>query len=212
MTNKINGDFGADSIEAFRAAYASRLLSPEDQEMDERTGLPTDVVLNTSPWIQHTGLWKANDGTNKNFVPNQTLVPGAEVELSDEELDSIIDEALSDSGDDEFEEEGMSDDDLEALLEELEEDALGEELDQEIDALLEEVEEDALGEELDQEIDALLEEVARGSLSDGDDGDDVDSLVGDWGTPPDDVALEDEEVETLLNEILDDLDTPPEEG
>lgn len=186
MTNKINGDFGADSIEAFRAAYASRILSPEDQEMDERTGLPTDVVLNTSPWIQHTGLWKANDGTNKNFVPNQTLVPGVEMELSDEELDSILDEALSVTGDDE-----MSDEDLKSLLEELEEDALDEELDQEIDTLLDEVEREGLSDELGTEIDSLIEDL------------DV--------SPHEDVLGEDE-VESLLSEILDDLDMPLEEG
>lgn len=107
MANRINGDFDQESIEAFRAAYANQILSPEEQEIDQLTGLPTNLVLNTSPWIQHTGLWKANDGTDKNFVPNQVLVPGEEEDeedLSEEDLDEIIQDLLDEVEAEEIEE------------------------------------------------------------------------------------------------------------
>jgi len=166
MTNKINGDFDTETIEAFRSAYASRILSPEDQEVDVRTGLPTDVVLNTSPWIQHTGLWKANDGTDKNFVPNQTLVPGVEAEMSEEELDDLIQEALGELEEGGEGEEELDLEEIDKLLEEIEEE---EELEKAIQDLLEEDgfddneldptaegSEDEIG---DEEIEALLEEI-----------------------------------------------------
>lgn len=120
MTNRINGDFDRETIEAFRAAYANQILSPEDQEVDDRTGLPTNLVLNTSPWIQHTGLWKANDGTDKNFVPNQVLVPGEgdQEELSEEEINSLLDEVVSEM-DGSSDEEELTEEELESLLEEI---------------------------------------------------------------------------------------------
>jgi hypothetical protein len=175
MSNNINGDFDVDSIEAFRAAYASRALSPEDQEVDERTGLPTDVVLNTSPWIQHTGLWKANDGSDKNFVPNQILVPGQEEELSEEELDGILDDVMKEMFGDDVSSEGEEDDIMEDeeilnLLQELSEDLEAEiELDQEDEDLEEEVESllsEILAEE--EEEDEELEQVIRDLLGDED--------------------------------------------
>lgn len=181
MTNRINGDFNSDSIEAFRAAYAAQILEPEDHEVDPYTGLPTEIVLNTSPWIQHTGLWKANDGTSKDFVPNQVLVEGEtqedsedegveDLELTAEQIDvllteledrdlsdsdlELIESLLADEGGDYFEEsldddETLTDEEIENLLEELRldsesEDEQGEESegisDEEIDALIAEIE------------------------------------------------------------------------
>lgn len=163
MTNRINGDFNQDSMEAFRAAYAAQLLEPEDQEIDSHTGLPSNVVLNTSPWIQHTGLWKANDGTDKYFVPNQVLVPGEPLETSeevnddgeemtDEELDALLESLLEDG----------EDDDLESLIESLhEEDLIEENFDTSIDQSdlydEEDFEEDVDVDEA--EIDALIAEL-----------------------------------------------------
>lgn len=156
MTNRINGDFDTDSIEAFRSAYASRILSPEDQEVDERTGLPTDVVLNTSPWIQHTGLWKANDGTDKNFVPGQVLVPGEELE----DIESIVDDILESEDEIEFEDEDLKE--IEALLQEIEEseeeDSVLEELLNELD-LDEELKDDGKEEEDKDDLDKLIESI-----------------------------------------------------
>jgi hypothetical protein len=187
MSNRINGDFDSDSIEAFRAAYAAQILEPEDQETDKYTGLPTNLVLNTSPWIQHTGLWKANDGSNKDFQANQVLVPGVEEpekELSDEELEELIDQllaedigdALSDDsieeGDDydddayfdtgEEEEPELTDDEVERLIDELlsEEDEL-EEVDE-----LSEVEDDYDEELSDEDIDRIVDELLSESEDD----------------------------------------------
>lgn len=163
MTNRINGDFDQDSMEAFRAAYAAQLLEPEDQEIDAHTGLPSNVVLNTSPWIQHTGLWKANPGNLNDFVPNQVLsAPETESEIdeiSDEEIDNLVNELLSSELDDDFliDDSYLEDDEdeeLEALIDELlsegNEDGL----------YLEEPEEVELSEEdIDELIDSLQQEI-----------------------------------------------------
>jgi len=124
MTNKIGGDFNVDAVEAFRAAYAAQLLTPEDLDLDERTGLPTGEISNTSPWLAHTGLWKANDGQSRDFVPNQPFNPedhytidsfDEEDEetkeneldaLSDEEIDVLIAEILSSDSDEDEDGEG----------------------------------------------------------------------------------------------------------
>jgi hypothetical protein len=115
MSNRINGDFNAETIEAFRSAYASQMLAPEDQEIDSRTGLPTNLVLNTSPWIQHTGLWKANDGTDKNFIPNQTLVPGSFEDTEDGEIDKLMGELLEEEAESGY----YYDDDIEDIVSDL---------------------------------------------------------------------------------------------
>lgn len=88
-----------DAVEAFRAAYAAQLMTPEDQDMDTRTGLPTGEISNTSPWLAHTGMWKypsgkgPDDDLKQPFVPEQ-YYEGDE-ELSDEEIDTLIDELLN---------------------------------------------------------------------------------------------------------------------
>lgn len=92
-----------DAVEAFRAAYAAQLMTPEDQDMDTRTGLPTGEISNTSPWLAYTGLWKypsgkgPDDDLKQPFKP-ETYYDGEEVsedeELSEEEIDTLIDEIL----------------------------------------------------------------------------------------------------------------------
>jgi hypothetical protein len=104
MSNRIGGDFDVDAVEAFRAAYAAQLLTPEDLDLDERTGLPTGEISNTSPWLAHTGLWKANDGQSRDFVPNQPFNPEdyytidsfdeEDEETEEEELDTLSDEEI----------------------------------------------------------------------------------------------------------------------
>ena len=100
MTNRIGGDYSADALEAFRAAYASQLMTPEDLDIAPN-GLPGNEISNTSPWIAHTGLWKANDGLSRDFVPNQPFNPDAyltqegesevEEEITEEEFDNYLD-------------------------------------------------------------------------------------------------------------------------
>lgn len=100
-TSRIGGDFNLDALEAFRSAYAAQVMTPEDLDTDERTGLPGSEISNTSPWIAHTGMWKANNGVNRDFVPNQPFNPEDYFtqeneefdisELTEEELDAYLD-------------------------------------------------------------------------------------------------------------------------
>ena len=105
MTNRIGGDFDQDAIEAFRAAYAQQLSSPDEETIANNSGLPTNTIPNTSPWIEHTGLWKAHDGRSLTYERQQPFDPNAY--LSGEVMD----------GDGEIEE--MSDEDVEAVLSEV---------------------------------------------------------------------------------------------
>jgi hypothetical protein len=100
MTNRIGGDYSADALEAFRSAYAAQMQTPEDLDIAPN-GLPGNEISNTSPWIAHTGLWKANDGLSRDFVPNQPFNPDAyltqedeseaEEEITEEEFDNYLD-------------------------------------------------------------------------------------------------------------------------
>ena len=100
MSNRIGGDYSAEALEAFRSAYAAQMQTPEDLDVAPN-GLPGNEISNTSPWIAHTGLWKANDGLSRDFVPNQPFNPDAyltqedeseeEDELTEEEFDNYLD-------------------------------------------------------------------------------------------------------------------------
>ena len=107
MTNRISGDFGHEAMEAFRSAYAQQLASPDDDTIANDSGLPTNTVANTSPWISHTGIWKYPSGKGPDqdlktpFNPSEYLsgeiVDGdedSESLMSDEQLDSMVDELL----------------------------------------------------------------------------------------------------------------------
>jgi hypothetical protein len=121
MTNRIGGDFDVDAVEAFRAAYAAQLLTPEDLDLDERTGLPTGEISNTSPWLAHTGLWKANDGQSRDFVPNQPFNPEDYYTTDSLDDDNEL-EMLSDEGDEEAEDdelETLSDEEIDVLIAEI---------------------------------------------------------------------------------------------
>jgi hypothetical protein len=117
-TSRIGGDYSAEALEAFRAAYAAQMQTPEDLETDTRMGLPTGEISNTAPWIHTTGLWKYPSGKGPEddlkapFDPNNFFTRPEEEEeavdistLSDEELDEYLD--------------SLSEDDLIALNEEL---------------------------------------------------------------------------------------------
>jgi hypothetical protein len=113
MSNRIGGDFNQDAIEAFRAAYAQQLASPDQEEIANNSGLPTNVVTNTSPWIEHTGLWKYPSGKGPDqdlktpFNPNSYLSDevldgdGEIEEMSDEEVENLINEIAGSSEEDE---------------------------------------------------------------------------------------------------------------
>lgn len=97
-TSRIGGDFNQDAIEAFRAAYAQQLASPDQDDIANNSGLPTNVVTNTSPWIEHTGLWKYPSGKGPDedlktpFNPNAYL--SGEVVDGDGEIDEMTDEEV----------------------------------------------------------------------------------------------------------------------
>ena len=117
MSNRIGGDFNQEAVEAFRAAYAQQLASPDADEIANNSGLPTNVVTNTSPWIEHTGLWKYPSGKGPDqdlktpFNPNSYLSDemadgDEEIEsMSDEEVEHLINEIAGSSDDEEDEEE-----------------------------------------------------------------------------------------------------------
>ena len=106
MTNRIGGDFNSDTIEAFRAAYAQQLASPDQEDIANNSGLPTNIVANTSPWVEHTGLWKypsgkgPDDDLKQPFNPNSYLsdemLDGDEnsESWSDEEVETLLNEIL----------------------------------------------------------------------------------------------------------------------
>jgi hypothetical protein len=114
MTNRISGDFNQEAVDAFRAAYAAQLSTPDEDGIANNSGLPTNIVSNTSPWIEHTGLWKYPSGKGPDeelktpFNPSQyissELIDGDDdsESLTDEEVDGLLNEIL---GDDEEEEE-----------------------------------------------------------------------------------------------------------
>ena len=113
MSNRIGGDFNQDAIEAFRAAYAQQLASPDTDEVANNSGLPTNVITNTSPWIEHTGLWRYPSGKgpdedlkapfNPNVYLSDEVVDGEEEieSMSDEEVENLINEIAGSSEGDE---------------------------------------------------------------------------------------------------------------
>jgi hypothetical protein len=103
--NRIGGDFSHEVMEAFRAAYAQQLESPDEDTIANNSGLPTDIVANTSPWIEHTGLWKYPSGKGPDDDLKQPFNPGEYI--SEEMLD----------GDEE--DESLSDEEVETLLNEI---------------------------------------------------------------------------------------------
>ena len=97
-SSRIGGDFGHDAMEAFRAAYAQQLASPDQEDIANNSGLPTNTIPNTSPWFEHVGLWKANDGRSIDYKNQTPFNPDAylsdEVVDGDEEIDGISDEEV----------------------------------------------------------------------------------------------------------------------
>jgi hypothetical protein len=109
-TSRIGGDFDFDALEAFRAAYADQLQTPEDQDIHALNGLPTNTISNTSPWIEHTGLWKYPSGKGpeedlqkpfnvNDYLSQEELDENLEETMSDEEIDNLINEVLDDEED-----------------------------------------------------------------------------------------------------------------
>lgn len=114
-TSRPGGDFDFDVMEAFRDAYAQQLASPNQDDIANNSGLPTDTVANTSPWYSSVGLWKypsgkgPDDDLKEAFHPEEYL-PEDEYSddddvyeddddstlMTDDEIDSLIQELLDD--------------------------------------------------------------------------------------------------------------------
>lgn len=111
MTTRPGGDFDQDAVDAFRMAYAQILNSPEDDNVSNLSGLPTDTVANTSPWHGHIPMWKYPSGRG----PDEDLRPSFD---PDEYITE--DEEDSDGGyEGDFEDQPMTDEELEAIISEL---------------------------------------------------------------------------------------------
>jgi hypothetical protein len=116
MSNRIGGDFDQESIDAFRAAYAQQLSTPDQEDVANNSGLPTNVIDNTSLWIEHTGLWKYPSGKGPEedlktpfdpnvYLSNEVLDGDGQIdEMSDEEVDTLINEITNPESEEEEEE------------------------------------------------------------------------------------------------------------
>jgi len=97
MTNRISGDFNYEAIEAFRAAYAQQMATPDEEQIANNSGLPTNIIANTSPWLETTGLWKYPSGKGPDddlktpFNPD-SYYSSEIVDEDEDEFDEIIDE------------------------------------------------------------------------------------------------------------------------
>ena len=147
-SNRVGGDFNSDAVEAFRAAYAAQLMTPQEQDVDKLTGLPTDTISNTSPWIESTGLWKYPSGKGPEEDLRAPFNPDAYYTQEESEEDGEYEEVdVSDLSREEFD----------AFLETLDEEqleALSEHLGEQLEA------DDSDTDELsDEEIDTLINEL-----------------------------------------------------
>jgi len=108
----MNGFFNQDALAALQNAYEMQ-LTPEEQDFDQHTGLPTNVVSNTSPWHGSVDMWKYPDGKNK-LETSPIMYSGEESEYEDE--DEVIEGSYEEEG---AEEEALSDEEIDNLIEEL---------------------------------------------------------------------------------------------
>lgn len=242
MKNQISGDFDSETLEAFRSLYAQREVRPEELEVDQYTGLPTDVVTSVSPWIEHTGLWRANPGTERDFVPNQVLDGSREYEdlrdfdnLSNKDFDNLLESVISEieeeeafadliynSDDDdeddvyrgEVEDEGMTDEELERIINGIMEGDREEEEQRLIERENMEVDTNLMS---DEDLDNLINELLNDTNEDEepeDEGDEeyleddlesmIRSIMEDSGD--DELEEDDEDLDSLIRSIMEDDD------
>jgi hypothetical protein len=113
----MNGSyFSPEALEALQAAYAAQLTSPDEMDIDQVTGLPTNQVSNTSPWHGTVDLWRYPDGKNKLQVsPIMYRSEG-----DDDESDDVYEDDGLEVGDEyEEDDEALTEEEVDALIEEL---------------------------------------------------------------------------------------------
>jgi hypothetical protein len=108
----MNGFFNQDALAALQNAYEMQ-LTPEEMDIDQHTGLPTNVVSNTSPWHGSVDMWKYPDGKNK-LETSPIMYSAEESEYEDE--DEVVEGSYEEES---AEEEALSDEEIDNLIEEL---------------------------------------------------------------------------------------------
>lgn len=132
MSNRIGGDFNADAVEAFRAAYAAQLMTPEDLDTHQESGLPGETISNTSPWIEHTGLWRYPSGKGpdedlqkpfnvQEYLPeeNDEIEEDFDAEDGDEDIEGYYESESDDDDDEDIDLDQFTDEELDAFMEEI---------------------------------------------------------------------------------------------
>ena len=107
----MNSYFSPEALEALQQAYELQ-LTPDEMDTDEITGLPTNVVSNTSPWHGSVDLWRYPDGRNK--LETSPIMYSA---IDDEEENDEIDEEINTDYDED--EEVLSEVEVDTLIKEL---------------------------------------------------------------------------------------------
>lgn len=116
----MNGFFSPEAMEALQQAYEMQ-LTPEEQDIDAVSGLPTNVVSNTAPWHGTVEMWKYPDGLNKRDH-GDILYTGVDADDEDDDYD-YEDEDDDTEYDTEYEEDAteseMTEEEVDALIQEL---------------------------------------------------------------------------------------------
>jgi hypothetical protein len=110
----MNGFFNQEALAALQSAYEMQ-LTPEEMDIDQHTGLPTNVVSNTSPWHGSVDLWKYPNGVTK-LETSPIMYSSKEGEYEDEDEEEAIEGPQEEEG---LEEEALSDEEIDSLIEEL---------------------------------------------------------------------------------------------
>ena len=109
----MNGFFSPDALEALQQAYEMQ-LTPDEMDIDQVTGLPTNQVSNTSPWHGTVEMWKYPDGLNKREHGEILYVAPDEDEVEEEEEEDLDTEYEEDTTESE-----MTEEEVDALIDEL---------------------------------------------------------------------------------------------
>lgn len=108
--------FSPEALEALQEAYANQLTTPDEMDIDQVTGMPTNQVSNTSPWHGSVDLWRYPDGKNK--LETSPIIYRGEDDDEDD-LDDIYDEDDFEVGDEYDDDETLTEEEVDALIEEL---------------------------------------------------------------------------------------------
>lgn len=117
----MNGFFSPEAMEALQQAYEMQ-LTPEEQDIDQVTGLPSNTVSNTSPWHGTVEMWKYPDGVNK-VEHGDILYTGGDEDVEEDYDYDDEDEDEDLEYDTEYEEDvtesEMTEEEVDALIQEL---------------------------------------------------------------------------------------------